>query len=96
MLFDNEARKAIKGGVDELANTVKITLGPKGRNVILDKQFGSPAFTSDGATIAKDIELEDPYENVGARILSVAASQTHDQVGGGSATSTILAMCIIE
>lgn len=96
MLFDNEARKAIKGGVDELANTVKITLGPKGRNVILDKQFGSPAFTSDGATIAKDIELEDPYENVGARILSVAASQTHDQVGGGSATSTILAQCIIE
>jgi len=96
MLFDNEARKALKGGADDLADTIRITLGPKGRNVILDKKFGSPAISSDGATIAKEIELKDPYRNVGARILREAVTETHDQVGGGTATSTLLAQSIIR
>jgi len=96
MLFDNEARKALKGGADDLADTIRITLGPKGRNVILDKKFGSPAISSDGATIAKEIELEDPYRNMGARMLRETVTETHDQVGGGTATSTLLAQCIIR
>lgn len=96
LLFDNEARMALKDGADDLANTVRVTLGPVGRNVILGKKFGSPAVTSDGATIAKDIELKDPYRNIGARILKEAATKTHDLVGGGAATSTLLAQCIVR
>ena len=96
LLFGNEARMALKGGADDLANTVRVTLGPSGRNVILDKKFGSPAVTSDGVTIAKDIELKDPYRNMGARMLREAATQTHDLAGGGTATSTLLAQCIMR
>ncbi len=96
MLFDNEARKALKDGADDLADTIRVTLGPKGRNVILDKKFGSPTISSDGATIAKDIELENPYRNMGARMVREAVTETHDQVGGGTATSTLLAQCIIR
>lgn len=96
LLFDDEARAALKAGADDLANTVRVTLGPTGRNVILGKKFGSPAVTSDGVTIAKDIELKDPYRNMGARMLREAATETHDLVGGGTATSTLLAQCIIR
>jgi len=95
ILFDNEARIELRNGADDLANTVKLTLGPKGRNVILDKSYGSPTVTSDGVAIAKDIELEDPYKNIGARMLREAATETHDMAGGGTTTSTILAQCII-
>jgi len=96
LLFDNEVRMAIKGGADELANTVKVTLGPTGRNVLLDKKFGSPAFTSDGVNIAKEIELKDPYRNIGVRMLKEAATETHDLAGGGTSTSLILAQRIIQ
>ncbi len=96
MAFDDEARMAIKNGADDLANTVKLTLGPKGRNVVLDKSYGSPVVTSDGVTVAKDIELKDPYKNIGASILKEAATETHDAVGGGTTTSTVLAQCIIR
>ena len=95
VLFDDEARAALKGGADDLANTVRVTLGPTGRNVMLDKSFGSPTVTSDGATIAKDIDLKDPYKNMGARLLRMAATETHDLVGGGTTTSTLLAQCIV-
>jgi len=96
LLFDDEARSALKKGADELADTVKITLGPKGRNVVLGKKFGSPTITSDGVGIAKEIELKDPYGNMGARMLREAATETHDMVGGGSTTSTIMAQRIIS
>jgi len=95
ILFDDLARAALKNGADSLANTVKVTLGPTGKNVILDKQFGSPTITSDGATIAKDIDLKDPYENMGARLLREAATKTKDMAGGGTATSTVMAQSII-
>ena len=96
ILFSDEARAALKSGVDDLANTVRVTLGPTGRNVILDKQFGPPTVTSDGATIAKDIDLEDPYGNMGARLLREAATKTKDLAGGGTATSTLIAQCIVR
>lgn len=95
ILFDDLARAALKKGVDSLANTVKVTLGPTGKNVILDKKFGSPTITSDGATIAKDIVLADPYENMGASLLREAATKTKDIAGGGTATSTLMAQSII-
>lgn len=94
--FDEEIRKALKEGADNLANTVKVTLGPKGRNVILGKKYGSPTITNDGVTIAKDIELEDPYLNLGARLLREAASKTHDLAGGGTSTATVIAQSIIK
>jgi len=96
VLFDNDARQALKDGVDDLANTVKVTLGPTGRNVVLDKKYGSPTITSDGATIAKDIDLEDPYKDMGARLLREAAKETHDLAGGGATTSTLIAQRIIQ
>ena len=96
VLFGDEARASLKGGADDLANTVKVTLGPAGRNVILDKKFGSPTITNDGATIAKDIDLKDPYRNMGARLLREAATKTHNLVGGGAATSTLLAQSMIQ
>jgi chaperonin GroEL len=96
VLFDDKARVALKEGADDLANTVKVTLGPTGRNVILDKSFGSPTVTSDGATIAKDIDLKDPYKNMGARLLREAATETHDLAGGGTATATLLAQSVIR
>ncbi len=91
-----DARKSLKAGVDKLANTVKATLGPKGRNVVLEKKYGGPVITNDGVTIAKEIELEDAYENMGAQIVKEVASKTNDQAGDGTTTATVLAQAIID
>jgi len=93
--FNVDARDRLKSGVDQLANAVKITLGPRGRNVILDKKFGSPTITNDGVTIAKEIELQDPWENMGAQMVKEVATKTHDVAGDGTTTATILAQAII-
>jgi len=92
--FDTEARSALKRGVDKLANAVKVTLGPKGRNVIIDKKFGTPTVTKDGVTVAKEIELEDPVENIGAQMVREVASKTSDVAGDGTTTATVLAQAI--
>ena len=92
--FDEEARKAILSGVEQLSRAVKITLGPKGRNVVIDKKFGSPIITKDGVTVAKEIELEEPYENMGAQMVKEVASKTSDVAGDGTTTATILAESI--
>ena len=94
--FDVAAREALKRGVDQLSETVKVTLGPKGRNVVLDKKFGSPTVTKDGVTVAKEIELEDPYENMGAQMLKEVASKTSDVAGDGTTTATVLAQSIFH
>ncbi len=94
LLYGEEARKAIQKGVDKLANAVKVTLGPRGRNVVLDKKYGSPTIINDGVTIAKEIELEDPYENMGAQLVKEVASKTSDIAGDGTTTATILAQAI--
>ncbi|MBI3177890.1 MAG: chaperonin GroEL, partial [Chloroflexi bacterium] len=94
LIFNEEARRKLKSGMDILANAVGTTLGPKGRNVALDKKFGAPTITHDGVTVAKEISLEDPYENMGAQLLSQAASKTNDIAGDGTTTSTILAQAI--
>jgi chaperonin GroEL len=94
IIFDTEAREKLKRGVDTLANAVKVTLGPKGRNVIIDKKFGSPAITKDGVTVAKEIELKDPIENMGAQLVKEVASKTADQAGDGTTTATVLAQSI--
>ncbi|MBM3460858.1 MAG: chaperonin GroEL [Armatimonadetes bacterium] len=96
ILFDAEARKALERGIDTLANAVKITLGPRGRNVVLDKKFGSPTITNDGVTIAKEIEVENPFENMGAQLLREVASKTNDVAGDGTTTATVLAQAIIK
>ncbi|MBU3146408.1 chaperonin GroEL [Clostridium sp. CF012] len=96
ILFGEDARRAMQRGVDKLADTVKITLGPKGRNVILDKKFGSPLITNDGVTIAREIELEDPYENMGAQLVKEVATKTNDVAGDGTTTATLLAQAIIR
>lgn len=96
VMYNEDARKAMERGVDILANTVKITLGPKGRNVVLDKKFGSPMITNDGVTIAKEIELEDPFENMGAQLVKEVASKTNDVAGDGTTTATLLAQSIIK
>ena len=93
--FDMEARDALKAGVDELANAVKVTLGPKGRNVIIEKKFGAPQITKDGVTVAKEIELACPYENMGAQLVKEVASKTNDKAGDGTTTATVLAQSII-
>ncbi len=93
--FNIEARDQLKKGVDQLANAVKVTLGPKGRNVILDKKFGAPNVTKDGVTVAKDIELEDPFENIGAQLVKEVASKTNDDAGDGTTTATVLAQSIV-
>ncbi|HLE59638.1 MAG TPA: chaperonin GroEL [Candidatus Limnocylindria bacterium] len=95
LLFDEEARRALKRGVDKMADAVKVTLGPRGRYAILDKKFGSPTITNDGVTIARDIELEDPYENMGAQLLEEVATKTNDVAGDGTTTSIVLAQAII-
>lgn len=95
ILFDEQARQAVKRGVDKLANAVKVTLGPLGRNVVLDKGFGSPTITKDGVTVAKEIELEDKFENIGAELVKEVASKTNDIAGDGTTTATILAQSII-
>jgi len=96
ILFGEEARRAMQAGVDKLANTVKITLGPKGRNVVLDKKFGAPLITNDGVTIAREIEFEDPYENMGAQLVKEVATKTNDVAGDGTTTATLLAQAIIR
>lgn len=94
--YGEEARRALEAGVNQLANTVKVTLGPKGRNVVLDKKFGSPTITNDGVTIAKDIELEDAFENMGAQLVKEVATKTNDVAGDGTTTATLLAQAIIR
>ena len=96
ILFGEEVRRSMQNGVDKLANTVKVTLGPKGRNVVLDKKFGAPLITNDGVTIAKEIELEDPYENMGAQLVKEVATKTNDVAGDGTTTATLLAQAIIR
>ena len=91
-----EARKALESGVNQLADTVKVTLGPKGRNVVLDKKYGSPLITNDGVTIAKDIELEDAFENMGAQLVKEVATKTNDVAGDGTTTATVLAQAMIQ
>lgn len=93
--FNLEARDALKRGVDALANAVKVTLGPKGRNVIIDKKYGSPQITKDGVTVAKEIELKNPIENMGAQMLKEVASKTADVAGDGTTTATVLAQAIV-
>ncbi len=96
LLFDEAARHALKNGVDALADAVKITLGPKGRNVVLERKFGSPTITNDGVTIAKDIELEDPFENIGAQLAKEIASKTNDIAGDGTTTATVIGQAIVH
>jgi len=94
--FGEDARKALEAGVNKLANTVKVTMGPKGRNVVLDKKFGAPLITNDGVTIAKEIELEDPFENMGAQLVKEVATKTNDVAGDGTTTATLLAQALIR
>jgi len=96
LAFSEEARRHLKIGVDTMANAVKTTLGPKGRNVALDKKFGAPTVTHDGVTVAKEIELQDPYENMGAQLLKEAATKTNDVAGDGTTTATLLAQVIVN
>ena len=95
ILFNVDARDKLKKGVDALANAVKVTLGPKGRNVIIDKKYGAPTVTKDGVTVAKEIELKDPIENMGAQMLKEVASKTADIAGDGTTTATVLAQAIV-
>src|SRR5919107_3899977 len=94
--FNNDARQSLKEGVDTLANAVKTTLGPKGRNVAIDKKFGAPTVTHDGVTVAKAIELEDQFANMGAQLLKEAATKTNDAAGDGTTTATVLAQAIVH
>ena len=94
--FGEDARKSLLNGVNKLADTVKVTLGPKGRNVVLDKKFGAPLITNDGVTIAKEIELDDPFENMGARLVKEVSTKTNDVAGDGTTTATVLAQSMIK
>ena len=94
--YGEEARHALERGVNQLADTVKITMGPKGRNVVLDKKFGAPLITNDGVTIAKEIELPDPFENMGAQLVKEVSTKTNDVAGDGTTTATLLAQAIIR
>ena len=94
--YGTEARTALEKGVNQLADTVKVTLGPKGRNVVLDKSFGAPLITNDGVTIAKEIELEDGFENMGAQLIREVASKTNDVAGDGTTTATVLAQAMVH
>ena len=96
ILFGEEARKALQSGVDQLSNTVKVTLGPKGRNVVIDKKYGAPLITNDGVTIAKEVELDDPFENMGAQLVKEVATKTNDVAGDGTTTATLLAQALIR
>src|SRR5574340_391408 len=95
LVFDEAARRSLKKGIDTMAAAVKTTLGPKGRNVAIDKKFGSPSVTHDGVTVAKEIVLEDPFENMGAQLLKEAATKTNDVAGDGTTTATVLAQAIV-
>src|SRR3982075_1302272 len=94
--FDESARRDLERGVDKLANAVKVTLGPKGRNVVLEKKFGPPTITNDGVTIAKEVELEDPFENMGAQLVKEVATKTNDVAGDGTTTATVLAQALVR
>src|SRR5688572_27872656 len=94
--FNEEARRGLQAGVDKLADTVKVTLGPKGRNVVLEKKWGSPTITNDGVTIAKEIELDDPYENMGAKLAYEVANKTDNVAGDGTTTATVLAQAMVR
>ena len=94
--FDTEARTKMLQGVDILANVVKVTLGPKGRNVVLDKSYGAPRSTKDGVTVAKEIELQDKFENMGAQMVKEVANKTNDEAGDGTTTATLLAQAIVK
>ena len=94
--FDSQARQSLKDGVDTVANAVKVTLGPKGRNVALDKKYGAPTVTHDGVTVAKDIELDDPFADMGAQLVKEASSKTNDVAGDGTTTATVLAQAIVH
>ena len=96
IIYGEEARKALERGINQLADTVKITLGPKGRNVVLGKKFGAPLITNDGVTIAKEIELEDPYEDMGAQLIREVSTKTNDVAGDGTTSATILAQAMIR
>lgn len=96
IIYGEDARKALQSGIDQLANTVKITLGPKGRNVVLDKKYGAPLITNDGVTIAKEIELDDPFENMGAQLVKEVATKTNDAAGDGTTTATLLAQALVR
>ena len=94
IVFGEEARKKLQSGIDQLANTVKVTIGPKGRNVVLGRKYGAPQVTNDGVTIAKEVELEDPFENMGAQMIREVATRTNDIAGDGTTTATLLAQAI--
>src|SRR5256714_14893236 len=94
--FDELARRDLEKGVDKLADAVKVTLGPRGRNVVLDKKFGPPTITNDGVTIAKEVELEDPFENMGAQLVKEVATKTNDVAGDGTTTATVLAQALVR
>ena len=93
--FNEEARRALEAGVNKLADAVKVTLGPKGRNVVLDKKFGAPTITNDGVSVAKEVELEDPFENMGAQLVKEVATKTNDVAGDGTTTATVLAQAMV-
>ena len=95
LIFDETARRSLKRGIDRLADAVRVTIGPKGRNVVLDKKFGSPTITNDGVTIARDIELEDPFENMGAQLLKEVATKTDDVAGDGTTTAVVLGQAMV-
>ena len=94
--FDEEARRTLESGMNQLADAVRVTLGPKGRNVVLDKKWGAPTITNDGVSIAKEIELEDPYENIGAELVKEVAKKTDDVAGDGTTTATVLAWSMVR
>ena len=96
LVFDESARRSLKRGIDRLADAVKVTIGPKGRNVVLDKKFGAPTITNDGVSIAREIELEDPFENQGAQLVREVATATNDVAGDGTTTATVLAQAIVR
>src|SRR2546429_7620916 len=94
--FDEDARRALERGVNKLADTVKVTIGPKGRNVVIDKKFGAPTITNDGVTIAREVEVEDAYENLGAQLVKEVATKTNDIAGDGTTTATVLAQALVR
>src|ERR1044071_3766474 len=96
LLFDESARRRLKDGVDALADAVKVTLGPRGRNVVIDKKYGAPNITKDGVTVAREIELEDPFENMGAQLAKQVATKTNDVAGDGTTTATVLAQALVN
>src|SRR6201997_2696122 len=94
--FDESARRGLEAGVNKLADTVKVTLGPKGRNVVIEKKFGAPTITNDGVSVAREVELEDPFENMGAQLVKEVATKTNDVAGDGTTTATVLAQAMVR